>query len=324
MRLVSDTSAELLNPQVVHEFSVTAGEEWTKSFTDLPIRNDAGEFYVYAVQELDAAGKVLKTKVLEPSQLLVQRGEELPARPKLEEGMAPPEVWFLGKVANEVPVPVDITVTKQWAYRDSSDPVPGAAQPEQVEFELLRDTSAEFTNPEVVQSFTVTKVDNWTRTLTGLPRANAEGVAYVYGLREKGAGEIVPVPAEPGTPEAPGADGIIHRAVTVVNTLTPPPPTTPPPAPPTTEPPVPPTTPPAPPTTPPAPPTTPPTVPPSTPPVTPPASTPPATTPPSTPPANPPRIVRTGSDARTGAALAGSALLAGLGILAWRRIRTDR
>ncbi|MGJ9485261.1 hypothetical protein [Actinotignum sp. GS-2025b] len=110
MRLVSDTSAELPNPQVVHEFSVTAGEEWTKSFTDLPIRNDAGEFYVYAVQELDTAGKVLKTKVLEPSQLLVQRGEELPERPKLAEGMAPPEVWFLGKVANEVPVPVDITV----------------------------------------------------------------------------------------------------------------------------------------------------------------------------------------------------------------------
>ncbi|MGJ9453729.1 Cna B-type domain-containing protein [Actinotignum sp. GS-2025c] len=368
MRLVSDTSAELPNPQVVHEFSVTAGEEWTKSFTDLPIRNDAGEFYVYAVQELDTAGKVLKTKVLEPSQLLVQRGEELPERPKLAEGMAPPEVWFLGKVANEVPVPVDITVTKQWAYRDSSDPVPGAAQPEQVEFELLRDTSAEFTHSEVVQSFTVTKADNWTRTLTGLPRANAEGVAYVYGLREKGAGTgdaggasasgtggaggaaspnagaIVPVPAGPGTPEAPGADGIIHRAVTVVNTLTPPPPTTPPTVPPTTpptvppttEPPVPPTTPPTPPappttppTTPPVPPTpseppTPPTVPPSTPPVTPPASTPPATTPPSTPPANPPRIVRTGSDARTGAALAGSALLAGLGILAWRRIRTDR
>ncbi|MGJ9463815.1 Cna B-type domain-containing protein [Actinotignum sp. GS-2025e] len=365
MRLVSDTSTELLNPQVVHEFSVTAGEEWTKSFTDLPIRNDTGEFYVYAVQELDGTGKVLKTKVLEPSQLLVQRGEELPARPKLAEGMAPPEVWFLGKVANEVPVPVDITVTKQWAYRDSNDPVPGAAQPEQVEFELLRDTSAEFTHPEVVQTFTVTKADNWTRTLTGLPRANAEGVAYVYGLREKeagaggaGAGDaggaaspnamaIVPVPAGPGTPEAPGTDGIIHRAVTVVNTLTPPPPTTPPtvppttepptppttpPVPPTTEPPVPPTTPPAPPTTPPTtppvPPTpseppTPPTVPPSTPPVTPPASTPPAT-PPSTPPGNPPRIVRTGSDARTGAALAGSALLAGLGILAWRRIRTDR
>ncbi|MGJ9628698.1 Cna B-type domain-containing protein [Actinotignum sp. GS-2025c] len=339
MRLVSDTSAELPNPQVVHEFSVTAGEEWTKSFTDLPIRNDAGEFYVYAVQELDTAGKVLKTKVLEPSQLLVQRGEELPERPKLAEGMAPPEVWFLGKVANEVPVPVDITVTKQWAYRDSSDPVPGAAQPEQVEFELLRDTSAEFTHSEVVQSFTVTKADNWTRTLTGLPRANAEGVAYVYGLREKGAGTgdaggasasgtggaggaaspnagaIVPVPAGPGTPEAPGADGIIHRAVTVVNTLTPPPPTTPPTVPPTTPPTVPPT---------PSEPPTPPTVPPSTPPVTPPASTPPATTPPSTPPANPPRIVRTGSDARTGAALAGSALLAGLGILAWRRIRTDR
>lgn len=381
MRLVSDTSAELPNPQVVQEFSVTAGEEWTKSFTKLPIRTDTGELYVYAVQELDTAGEVLKTKVLEPSQLLVQRGEKLPTRPKLAEGMAPPEVWFVGKVANEVPVPVDIAVTKQWAYRDSNDPVPGAAQPEQVEFELLRDTTAEFTHPEVVQSFTVTKADNWTRTLTGLPRANAEGVTYVYGLREKGAGAggaggagaggtggaaspnagaIVPVPAAPSAPEtpdgpeAPGEDGVIHRAVTVVNTLTPPPPTTPPtvppttepptppttpPAPPTTEPPVPPTTPPAPPTTPPAPPTTPPTtppvpptpsepptpptVPPSTPPVTPPASTPPAT-PPSTPPANPPRIVRTGSDARTGAALAGSALLAGLGILAWRRIRTDR
>ncbi|MCW1073570.1 Cna B-type domain-containing protein, partial [Streptococcus anginosus] len=89
------------------------------------------------------------------------------------------------------------TVTKQWAYRDSSDPVPGAAQPEQVEFELLRDTSAEFTHPEVVQSFTVTKADNWTRTLTGLPRANAEGVAYMYGLREKGA----------GAGDAGGADG---------------------------------------------------------------------------------------------------------------------
>ncbi len=352
MRLVSYTSAELPEPpQVVHKFNVTAGEEWTKSFTDLPIRSDDGKFYVYAVQELDATGKVLKTKVLEPSQLLVQRGEKLPARPKLAESMAPPEVWFLGKVANAVPVPVDITVTKQWAYRDSRDPVPGTAQPEQVEFELLRDTTAEFTHPEVVQSFTVTKADSWTRTLTGLPRANAEGVAYVYGLREKGAGAggaggagaggtggtggaaapnagaIVPVPAAPSAPEtpdgpeAPGKDGVIHRAVTVVNTLTPPPPTTPPTVPPTTEPPTPPTTPPAPPT--PSEPPTPPTVPPSTPPVTPPTSTPPAT-PPSTPPANPPRIVRTGSDARTGAALAGSALLAGLGILAWRRIRTDR
>ncbi|MDY5135656.1 hypothetical protein SC660_09115, partial [Actinotignum timonense] len=60
-------------------------------------------------------------------------------------------------------------------------------------------------------------------------------------------------------------------------------------------------------------------VPPSTPPVTPPAST-----PPSTPPANPPRIVRTGSDARSGAALAATALVAGLGILAWRRIRIER
>lgn len=373
MRLVSYTSAELPEPpQVVHKFNVTAGEEWTKSFTDLPIRSDDGKFYVYAVQELDATGKVLKTKVLEPSQLLVQRGEKLPARPKLTESMAPPEVWFLGKVANEVPVPVDITVTKQWAYRDSNDPVPGAAQPEQVEFELLRDTTAEFTHPEVVQSFTVTKADNWTRTLTGLPRANAEGVAYVYGLREKGAGAggaggagaggtggtggaaapnagaIVPVPAAPSAPEtpdgpeAPGEDGVIHRAVTVVNTLTPPPPTTPPTTPPTvpptTEPPAPPTTPPAPPTTPPAPPTTPPTTPPAPPtpsepptpppaPLTVPPSTPPVTppsTPPSTPPANPPRIVRTGSDARTGAALAGSAILAGLGILAWRRIRTDR
>ncbi|MGJ9600022.1 Cna B-type domain-containing protein [Actinotignum sp. GS-2025c] len=364
MRLVSDTSAEFPKPQLVQEFSVTAGENWTKSFTKLPIRTDAGEVYLYAVQELDASGEVLKTKVLEPSQLLVQRGEELPKRPELAEGMAPPEVWFVGKVANEVPVPVDIAVTKQWAYRDSSDPVPGSALPEQVEFELLRDTDAAFSHPEVVQSFTVTKADNWVRTLTGLPRATAEGVAYAYGLREKGADEIVPVPAAPSTPaapdgpEAPGEDGVIHRAVTVVNTLTPPPPpttppTVPPTTPPTTEPPTPPTTPPvpptteppAPPTTPPAPPTTPPTtpsvppttpsvpptpsepptpptVPPSTPTVTPPASTPPAA-PPSTPPANPPRIVRTGSDARTGAALAGSALLAGFGILAWRRLRTD-
>ncbi|MDY5131076.1 Cna B-type domain-containing protein, partial [Actinotignum timonense] len=235
MRLVSDTSAELPKPQVVQKFSVTAGEEWTKSFTNLPIRTDAGELYVYAVQELDAAGEVLKTKVLEPSQLLVQRGEKLPKRPELAEGMAPPEVWFVGKVANEVPTPVDIAVTKQWAYRDSSDPVPGAALPEQVEFELLRDTDAAFSHPEVVQSFTVTKADNWVRTLTGLPRATAEGVAYVYGLREKGAGEIVPVPAAPsapetpGSPEAPGEDGVIHRAVTVVNTLTPPPPPTTPP-----------------------------------------------------------------------------------------------
>ncbi|MDK6905724.1 Cna B-type domain-containing protein [Actinotignum timonense] len=199
----------------------------------------------------------------------------------------------------------EVSVAKKW----NDDAAPAGLRPDKVTVELLDG------GQPVGQSIEVSAANGWTGTFTNLP-VYREGRKAVYSVRE------VPVPGYTTVISGDAASGFV-----ITNTHTPPPPTTEPPAPPTTppvpptpsEPPtVPPTTPPT--TEPPAPPTT----PPSTPPGTPPASTPPATTPPATPPANPPRIVRTGSDARSGAALAGTALLAGLGILAWRRLRAER
>ncbi|MGJ9410255.1 Cna B-type domain-containing protein [Actinotignum sp. GS-2025b] len=205
----------------------------------------------------------------------------------------------------------EVSVAKKW----NDDAAPAGLRPDKVTVELLD------AGQPVGQSLELSAAGGWTGKFTDLP-VYREGRKAVYSVRE------VQVPGYTSVISGDAASGYV-----ITNTHTPPPPTTEPPAPPTTppappttEPPTPPTTPPTPsvpPTTePPAPPTTPPvppTVPPSTPPVTPPAST-----PPSTPPANPPRIVRTGSDARSGAALAATALVAGLGILAWRRIRIER
>lgn len=227
----------------------------------------------------------------------------------------------------------EVSVAKKW----NDDAAPAGLRPDKVTVELLDG------GQPVGQSIELSAANGWTGTFTNLP-VYREGRKAVYSVRE------VTVPGYTTVISGDAASGYV-----ITNTHTPPPPPTvppapptTPPAPPTTEPPAPPTTPPAPPTTPPVPPTPsePPTVPPSTPPTTePPAppttppslpptvppsvppSTPPGTppvTPPSTPPANPPRIVRTGSDARSGVALAGTALLAGLGILAWRRLRAER
>ena len=217
----------------------------------------------------------------------------------------------------------EVSVAKKW----NDDAAPAGLRPDKVTVELLD------AGQPVGQSLELSAASGWAGTFTDLP-VYREGRKAVYSVRE------VQVPGYTTVISGDAASGYV-----ITNTHTPPPPTTEPPTPPTTppttepptppttpptpsvppttEPPAPPTTPPAPPTTPPVPPTTPPSVPPTVPPSTPPV-TPPASTPPSTPPANPPRIVRTGSDARSGATVAGTALLAGLGILAWRRIRTTR
>ncbi|WP_051278421.1 Cna B-type domain-containing protein [Actinotignum schaalii] len=232
----------------------------------------------------------------------------------------------------------EVSVAKKW----NDDAAPAGLRPDKVTVELLD------AGQPVGQSLELSAANGWTGAFTDLP-VYREGRKAVYSVRE------VQVPGYTSVISGDATNGYV-----ITNTHTPPPPTTEPPAPPTTpptteppappttppcppttepptppttpptpsvppttEPPVPPTTPPAPPTTPPSvPPTVPPSMPPTTPPTVPP-STPPVT-PPSTPPANPPRIVRTGSDARSGAAFAATALVAGLGILAWRRIRTER
>ncbi|MHA6747841.1 Cna B-type domain-containing protein [Actinotignum timonense] len=213
----------------------------------------------------------------------------------------------------------EVSVAKKW----NDDAAPAGLRPDKVTVELLD------AGQPVGQSLELSAASGWAGTFTDLP-VYREGRKAVYSVRE------VQVPGYTTVISGDAASGYV-----ITNTHTPPPPTTEPPTPPstppttepptppttpptpsvppTTEPPAPPTTPPAPPTTPPVPPTTPPSVPPTVPP-----STPPVTPPASTPPANPPRIVRTGSDARSGVALTATALVAGLGILAWRRIRTTR
>lgn len=235
MRLVSATSKDFSDEQIVQEFTLSAQENWSATLTGLPVKNNEDEFYFYKVQEVSDAGEILKEAPLRTSQEILREGKELPARPKITEEL--PEAWLIADVHNILPVPVDIAVTKKWVYRESSAEVPSEQIPASVTFELVRDTHTDFKNPEILQKFTVTKAEGWKYTISGVPYRNADGAVYVYGLREIESGSIVgdaaaaivPVlPAGGDSAEVLGVDGALHRSVTVTNEIEPPTPPTPP------------------------------------------------------------------------------------------------
>lgn len=213
--------------------SANPEENWRKTFNDLSIKNDKGNFYYYGVQELTKQGKVIKTLQLKPWQTVEQEKGRVPARPALDRSKDLPETWLVGTVVNPVPHPVDITVNKHWLWQDSKKPVPDAKTPEKVSFELLQATDAKFSDAKPVKKFDVTKAEGWTKTLKGLPFSNPGKQRYYYGVREIGRdGTIKAVPfakyeSETGKIRT-DKDGVIRREVTVVNTVPVNPPPTPP------------------------------------------------------------------------------------------------
>lgn len=207
-------------------------ENWRKTFNDLPIKDDNGNFYYYGVQELNAKGEIIKTLQLKPWQIVEQEGGKVPERPALDPNKQPPETWLVATVVNPVPTPVDITVNKHWLWQDSEKPVPEAKTPDKVSFELMQATDAKFSDAKMIKKFDVTKAEGWTTTLTGLPFSNQAQQRYYYGVREIGGdGTIKAVPLAKYENETgkikTDKDGVIRREVTVVNKLstTPPPPT---------------------------------------------------------------------------------------------------
>lgn len=207
-------------------------ENWRKTFNDLPIKDESGNFYYYGVQELNEKGKVIKTLQLKPWQVVEQEDGKVPERPALDRSKQLPETWLVATVVNPVPTPVDITVNKRWLWQDSEKPVPDAKTPDKVSFELLQATDAKFSDAKQIKKFDVTKAEGWTKTLMGLPVSNQAKQRYYYGVREIGGeGTIKAVPfakyeSETGKIKT-DKDGVIRREVTVVNKLstTPPPPT---------------------------------------------------------------------------------------------------
>ncbi len=231
------TQAEKIGQaEKVADFKLTPSnnpeENWRKTFNDLPIKDESGNFYYYGVQELNAKGKVIKTLQLKPWQVVEQEDGKMPQRPALDRSKQLPETWLVATVVNPVPTPVDITVNKRWLWQDSEKPVPDAKTPDKVSFELLQATDAKFSDAKMVKKFDVTKAEEWTKTLKGLPFSNPAKQRYYYGVREIGGdGTIKAVPlakyeSETGKIKT-DKDGVIRREVTVVNKLstTPPPPT---------------------------------------------------------------------------------------------------
>ena len=212
--------------------SANPEKNWRKTFNDLPIKDENGNFYYYGVQELNAKGKVIKTLQLKPWQVVEQEDGKVPQRPALDRSKQLPETWLVGTVVNPVPHPVDITVNKRWLWQDSEKPVPDAKTPDKVSFELLQATDAKFSDAKIVKKFDVTKAEGWTKPLKGLPFRNQAKQHYYYGVREIGGdGTIKAVPfakyeSDTGKIKT-DKDGVIRREVTVVNKLstTPPPPT---------------------------------------------------------------------------------------------------
>lgn len=208
-------------------------ENWRKTFNDLPIKDESGNFYYYGVQELNAKGKVIKTLQLKPWQVVEQEDGKVPQRPALDRSKQLPETWLVATVVNPVPNPVDITVNKHWLWQDFGKPVPDAKTPDKVSFELLQATDAKFSDAKKVKEFDVTKSEGWTKTLQGLPFSNQAKQRYYYGVREIGGdGTIKAVPlakyeSETGKIKT-DKDGVIRREVTVVNTVPVNPPPTPP------------------------------------------------------------------------------------------------
>ncbi|PMB91126.1 Cna B-type domain-containing protein [Varibaculum cambriense] len=208
-------------------------ENWRKTFNDLPIKDESGNFYYYGVQELNAKGKVIKTLQLKPWQVVEQENGKVPLRPALDRSKQLPETWLVATVVNPVPTPVDITVNKHWLWQDSGKPVPDAKTPDKVSFELLQATDAKFSDAKKVKKFDVTKAEGWTKTLQGLPFSNQAKQRYYYGVREIGGnGTIQAVPFAKYENETgkikTDKDGVIRREVTVVNTVPVNPPPTPP------------------------------------------------------------------------------------------------
>lgn len=208
-------------------------ENWRKTFNDLPIKDESGNFYYYGVQELNAKGKVIKTLQLKPWQVVEQEDGKVPQRPALDRSKQLPETWLVATVVNPVPNPVDITVNKHWLWQDSEKPVPDAKTPDKVSFELMQATDAKFSDAKMIKKFDVTKAEGWTKTLKGLPFSNQAKQRYYYGVREIGGnGTIKAVPfakyeSETGKIKT-DKDGVIRREVTVVNTVPVNPPPTPP------------------------------------------------------------------------------------------------
>lgn len=121
MRLMRDTDKDFTHPEKVADFTLSPSKDpeknWRKTFDELAIKADNGDFYYYFVQELDSKGKVVKTLPLQTWQDAQRAGEKLPKRPPLAEDKLPPETWLVGTVVNKIPntPPPPTTVPKTGA-----------------------------------------------------------------------------------------------------------------------------------------------------------------------------------------------------------------
>lgn len=121
MQLMRDTDKDFTHPEKVADFTLSPSKDpeknWRKTFDELAIKSDSGDFYYYFVQELDSKGKVVKTLPLQTWQDTQKAGEKLPKRPPLAEDKLPPETWLVGTVVNKIPntPPPPTTVPKTGA-----------------------------------------------------------------------------------------------------------------------------------------------------------------------------------------------------------------
>ncbi len=135
----------LQNGEFYKEYEVTKENEWELTVTDLPQYDDEGVAYEYTVTEHDVPGYASEVDGFE--------------------------------ITNTRSDVKSIEITKTWLDDDSK------ARPDSIEVELYR--SVVDGEKELVDTFTVTKEDDWSLEVADLPAFDADGKAYTYEIEEK-------------------------------------------------------------------------------------------------------------------------------------------
>ncbi|QKF06837.1 Cna B-type domain-containing protein [Berryella wangjianweii] len=109
------------------------------------------------------------------------------------------------------PGEVGLSVTKEWAYRGTGEPVPADRQPDSVEAVVTVSFGG---RPYLVERVTLRKSEGWSRSLTGLPSRGPDGSEPEVGVREVGPDGGLTVSAAP--------DPADPRSLRLVNEVEPP------------------------------------------------------------------------------------------------------
>src|SRR5690625_3735846 len=126
-------------------YEITEANDWKLTIEELPQYDEEGKAYEYTITEHDVAG--YKTDV---------------------------DGFDVTNTRSDVKA---IEISKAWLDDDSED------RPDSIEVELFR--SVTDSDKELVDTHTVTAVDNWSLEVPDLPTFNNDGKAYTYELKEK-------------------------------------------------------------------------------------------------------------------------------------------